>query len=187
MPRTVQPSGAHKRKASKQKAEKEDAVLAKTPRISDFFNSEAKSENDPVDSTSSRRPNESSTHESETMVVAAVDDSAEDADDLEAGPSTSDQKRMTSDPATWFPITEIRVSSLAKLAVDQNKKESDAYPESKRSYPPAEGGVGGTNRFFKNSMFYTRHDNGEQRLRKWLIYSSLKGMSLSLKFISSIW
>ncbi|GAB1602327.1 uncharacterized protein LOC115212883, partial [Argonauta hians] len=48
----------------------------------------------------------------------------------------------------------------------------DSYPESKRTYilNNAE-----QCRYFKNTMFFTKQENGEKELRRWLIYSPSKG------------
>lgn len=182
MPRTIQPSGAQKRRVAKQKAEKDAALLAKTARLSAFFCVEPKPEVD------HECPSSPEKHDQFSRVTEkSPEKHVEHADEKEAGPSTSLINTISSDPATWFPITDKLVSQLAKSAtLNQNKNDFDSYPESRRSYPSMDGSTADVNRFFRNSMFYSRRDNGEQILRKWLIYSLSKGMhSFAIEYFSN--
>lgn len=173
MPRTIQPSGAQKRRVAKQKAEKDAALLAKTARLSAFFCVEPKPEVD------HECPSSPEKHDQFSRVTEkSPEKHVEHADEKEAGPSTSLINTISSDPATWFPITDKLVSQLAKSAtLNQNKKDFDSYPDDSTA---------DVTRFFRNSMFYSRRDNGEQILRKWLIYSLSKGMhSFAIAYFSN--
>ena len=173
MPRIVQPSGAKKRQAVKQKHEKDDAVIAKTRRLTDFFEQSCSTQSD------HSAPDPAIDEEDVTSLSAEMVKlpSASNIDSNVAETSVDEAPTRSNDPALLFPVRECDITYRCKEGPEkcQNKVDSENYTGSKRYYNPTQDTPKGHYRKFKNHMFYAARQNGECHLRKWLLYSPSKG------------
>ncbi|XP_055604182.1 zinc finger MYM-type protein 5-like [Uranotaenia lowii] len=185
MPRKNLLSGALKRKIARERDERLAKVVSKTISITTYFAN-------PLDSTKPEDVAPSTSQEiqqsnTSLQIAPEIESTSSKSDEF---PSTSenvnihekqdtvedsmDEQFNFEDPATWFPVRDKHLTfwSIRKEICNNNKNEADLYPESKRVFKIGETSY---NRFFNNSMFYLKHENGELHLRKWLIYSKSKG------------
>lgn len=81
------------------------------------------------------------------------------------------------DIALWFPITSATVSFWINKEPNScdNISASGDYPQSKRHYGPTKQKPKGFTRSLTNRLFHSKEQNGESRLRKWLVYSPSVG------------
>ena len=169
MPRIVLHSRAKKRQAVKQKHEKDDAVIAKSRRLTDFFEKSCSTESD-----HSAIDEEDVTSLSAEMVKLP---SASNIDSNVAETSVAEAPTISNNPTVWFPVRECDITYWCKEGPDKchNKVDSENYTGLKRYYNPTQDKPKGHYRKFKNHMFYAARQNGKCHLRKWLLYSPSKG------------
>ena len=113
MPRIVQPSGAKKRQVVKQKHEKDDAVIAKTRRLTDFFEQACSTQSD------HSAPGPAIEEEYVTSLSAEMVElpSASNIDSNVAETSVDDSGEAptrSNDPALWFPVRECDITYWCK-------------------------------------------------------------------------
>ena len=88
-----------------------------------------------------------------------------------------EQPWQSTDPANWFPISQVLVDYWMERGLEQcqNRSPSGNYPRSRRHYQPSANQPEGHHRYLTTKMLYSRWTNGEIHPRKWLLYSPSKG------------
>lgn len=164
------PSGAEFKKRAKEKDEKEEKVLAKVPKISNFFQpstsgikgnvSEVKSVDQCVNKDHDR-PTDTSD------VSVHVENEPSATSELENSPRKEDQQSVSNDPAFWRK-DEFTREYIAQNGFKQNTESG--FSGSERDY-----GYGGVKRYCNEGFFKKLLQNGELRNREYLVYSPSKG------------
>lgn len=170
------PSGSQFKKRAKEKEEREEQVLAKVPKINNFFlpkevrqpstiTSDFDCTQETLDVDKSGRDlsyDEQNKNEDELTVNECLVSSFNEVQDP---PKGEDQYTVLADPAFW-KIDEVTREYFAKRGFKQNKEYG--FSMSEREYKDKK-------RYCNESFFKKRLQNGELINRDFLVYSPSKG------------
>lgn len=175
-------SGANKRKNLKEKESKREELLAKVPKLTNFFKRNTVSTKTIIEDTQDAvTPSTSKTNqdseinlsESQISTIQSVENlNIKNNIDFDINSSTicleNHDFNFNEDPKLW-QLNEISINYIVKNFRPQNIGSLD-FSKSGREY---ESKNGITRRYANKSIFYTTLPNGESVRRSWIYYSEI--------------